>query len=102
MDNFPSGTKSTDESCIMDTDLIQSLADLGGTLASLGFAGWLIVYLLKLQVHERTEWMQKDSDNDKALQDLIGKTNERSSKMEESVTLLTEVLRRFELKLDKI
>jgi hypothetical protein len=46
--------------------------------------------------------MQKDSDNDRALQDLIGKTNERSSKMEESVTLLTEVLRRFELKLDKI
>ena len=86
----------------MDTDLIQSLADLGGTLASLGFAGWLIVYLLKLQVHERTEWMQKDSDNDRALQDLIGKTNERSSKMEESATLLTEVLRRFELKLDKI
>ena len=86
----------------MDTDLIQSLADLGGTLASLGFAGWLIVSLLKLQVHERTEWMQKDSDNDRALQDLIGKTNERSSKMEESVTLLTEVLRRFELKLDKI
>ena len=86
----------------MDTDLIQSLADLGGTLASLGFAGWLIVYLLKLQVHERTEWMQKDSDNDKALQDLIGKTNDRSGKMEESVTLLTEVLRRFESKLDKI
>jgi hypothetical protein len=86
----------------MDTDLIQSLADLGGTLASLGFAGWLIVYLLKLQVSERTSWMEKDSENDRALQDLIGKTNERSSKMEESVTLLTEVLRRFELKLDKI
>jgi len=86
----------------MDTDLIQSLADLGGTLASLGFAGWLIVYLLKLQVAERDSWMEKDSENDRALQDLIGKTNERSSKMEESVTLLTEVLRRFELKLDKI
>ena len=86
----------------MDTDLIQSLADLGGTLASLGFAGWLIVYLLKLQVSERTSWMEKDSENDRALQDLISKTNERSSKMEESVTLLTEVLRRFELKLDKI
>jgi len=87
---------------MMDTDLIQSLADLGGTLASLGFAGWLIVYLLKLQVAERDSWMEKDSENDRALQDLIGKTNERSSKMEESVTLLTEVLRRFELKLDKI
>ena len=86
----------------MDTDLIQSLADLGGTLASLGFAGWLIVHLLKLQVHEREEWMRKDSENDKALQDLISRTNERSGKMEESVTLLTEVLRRFEAKLDKI
>ena len=86
----------------MDTDLIKSLADLGGTLASLGFAGWLIVYLLKLQVAERDSWMEKDSENDRALQDLIGKTNDRSSKMEESVTLLTEVLRRFELKLDKI
>ena len=86
----------------MDTDLIQSLADLGGTLASLGFAGWLIVHLLKLQVHEREEWMRKDSENDKALQDLISRTNERSGKMEESVTLLTEVLRRFETKLDKI
>ena len=86
----------------MDTDLIQSLADLGGTLASLGFAGWLIVYLLKLQVAERTSWMEKDSENDAALRSLISSTNERSSKMEESVTLLTEVLRRFELKLDKI
>ena len=87
---------------MMDTDLIQSLADLGGTLASLGFAGWLIVYLLKLQVSERTSWMEKDSENDAALRSLISSTNERSSKMEESVTLLTEVLRRFELKLDKI
>ena len=86
----------------MDTDLIQSLADLGGTLASLGFAGWLIVYLLKLQVAERDSWMQKDSDNDKALQDLITKTNERSGKLEESVTLLTEVLRRFETRLELI
>ena len=86
----------------MDTDLISTLADLGGTLASLGFAGWLIIHLLKLQTQERTDWMQKDSDNDRALQDLISKTNERSSKMEESVTLLTEVLRRFETKLDTI
>ena len=86
----------------MDTDLIQSLADLGGTLASLGFAGWLIVYLLKLQVAERTSWMEKDTQNDEALRALISSTNERSSKMEESVTLLTEVLRRFESKLDKI
>jgi|TARA_R100000501_G_C2602838_1_gene99463 hypothetical protein len=86
----------------MDTDLIQSLADLGGTLASLGFAGFLIIHLLKLQVSEREKWMEKDTESDKALQDLIGKTNDRSSKMEESVTLLTEVLRRFESKLDKI
>ena len=85
----------------MDTDLIATLADLGGTLASLGFAGWLIIHLLKLQTQERTEWMQKDSENDKALQDLIAKTNERSHKMEESVTLLTEVLRRFENVLEK-
>ena len=85
----------------MDTDLIATLADLGGTLASLGFAWWLIIHLLKLQTQERTEWMQKDSENDKALQDLIAKTNERSHKMEESVTLLTEVLRRFENVLEK-
>tara|TARA_E500000305_G_scaffold64456_1_gene51376 strand:- start:795 stop:1055 length:261 start_codon:yes stop_codon:yes gene_type:complete len=85
----------------MDTDLIATLADLGGTLASLGFAGWLIIHLLKLQTQERTDWMQKDSENDKALQDLIAKTNERSHKMEESVTLLTEVLRRFENVLEK-
>ena len=85
----------------METDLISTLADLGGTLASLGFAGWLILYLLKLQTQERSEWMQKDSENDKALQDLIAKTNERSHKMEESVTLLTEVLRRFENVLEK-
>ncbi len=86
----------------MDTDLIGTLADLGGTLASLGFAGWLIVHLLRIQVHEREEGMAKDSQNDQALQDLIAKTNERSSKMEESVVLLTEVLRRFENKLEKI
>ena len=86
----------------MNNDLIKSLADLGGILASLGFAVMLIVHLLKLQVREHEEWMKKDFENDKALQDLISRTNERSSKMEESVTLLTEVLRRFESKLDKI
>ena len=42
----------------MDDSLLATLTDLGGTLASLGFAGWLIVHLLKLQTQkrERERW----------------------------------------------
>jgi len=43
----------------MDTDLIQSLADLGGTLASLGFAGWLMFICSSCKsMRERSGWQR--------------------------------------------
>ena len=83
----------------MDQDLVKMMTDLGGTLGALGFSGWLIVFLLKEHRSERDAWMQKDTENDRQLQDLVRANAERSGKMQESITLLTEVLRRIETRL---
>ena len=83
----------------MEQDLLKLFTDLGGTLGALAFSGWLIVFLLKEHRTERDAWMQKDTDNDRQLQDLVRSNAERSGKMEESIALLTEVLRRIEHRL---
>ena len=76
----------------MDDSLLATLTDLGGTLASLGFAGWLIVHLLKLQTQERERWLAKDDASDAHLRDLIGETNEVLSDMPVAITELREVI----------
>ena len=76
----------------MDDTIFQTIADLGGTLASLAFAGWLIIYLLKLQVAERERWLQKDDASDAHLRELIGETNKVLSDMRVAITELREVI----------
>ena len=76
----------------MDDSLIATLTDLGGTLASLGFAGWLIVHLLKLQTQERERWLAKDDASDTHLRELIGETNKVLSDMRVAITELREVI----------
>ena len=66
-------------------EFISTFADLGGTLGSLAFSGWLVVYLLKIHDKERLEMreafgrergefakerethLSKDSDSDAAM-----------------------------------
>ena len=74
----------------MDDTLLATLTDLGGTLASLGFAGWLIVHLLKLQTQERERWLAKDDASDTHLRELIGETNKVLSDMRVAITELRE------------
>ena len=76
----------------MNDTLLATLTDLGGTLASLGFAGWLIVHLLKLQTQERERWLAKDDASDTHLRELIGETNKVLSDMRVAITELREVI----------
>ena len=76
----------------MDDTLISTLTDFGGTLASLGFAGWLIVHLLKLQTQERERWLAKDDASDTHLRELIGETNKVLSDMRVAKTEFREVI----------
>ena len=76
----------------MDDSLLATLTDLGGTLASLGFAGWLIVHLLKLQTQVRERWLAKDDASDAHLRELIGETNKVLSDMRVAITELREVI----------
>tara|TARA_R100000773_G_C4140978_1_gene67360 strand:+ start:71 stop:355 length:285 start_codon:yes stop_codon:yes gene_type:complete len=59
----------------MPENFVSLLSDLGGTMASLAFAGYLIVYLLKGFAAEREIHLSKDSKNDEALQKLMRESN---------------------------
>ena len=76
----------------MDDRIFQTVADHGGTMALLGFAGWLIVHLLKLQTQERERWLAKDDASDAHLRDLIGEINKVLSEMRVAITELREVI----------
>ena len=51
------------------------VGDLGGTLASLAFAGYLIVYLLRGFAEERKIHLDKDTRNDDELRSLMRERN---------------------------
>lgn len=88
------------------TDMIGAFADLGGTLGALGFASWLVVFLLRQHDTERQEmrksWggerervqqerekeraefteerklhLSKDSDNDLAMRESMARSQEQ-------------------------
>ena len=88
------------------TDMIGAFADLGGTLGALGFASWLVVFLLRQHDTERQEMrkaftaersrvqeerekerhefaeerkvhLEKDSDNDAAMRQSLEKSQEQ-------------------------
>ena len=59
----------------MPDDFVAILGDLGGTMASLAFAGYLIVYLLRGFAEERKIHLDKDSRNDDELRSLMRESN---------------------------
>ena len=95
------------------TDMIGAFADLGGTLGALGFASWLVVFLLRQHDTERQEmrksWgnerervqgerekeraefteerklhLSKDSDNDQAMRESMQRSQEQLLQIVES------------------
>jgi mevalonate kinase len=59
----------------MEPELIQNLADWGGTLGSLLACFWYIRYLTDHFSEERQQWMAKDSESDQALRELMQNSN---------------------------
>jgi hypothetical protein len=103
----------TQNSNMQTTDMIGAFADLGGTLGALGFASWLVVFLLRQHDTERMEmrksWsserervqterekeraeftaernlhLSKDSDNDAAMRESMARSQEQLLQIVES------------------
>lgn len=76
----------------MPENFVQIIGDLGGTMASLAFAGYLIVYLLKGFAEERKIHLDKDSRNDDELRNLMRESNAALiSTMRETNMILAEM-----------
>jgi len=76
----------------MPEDFVAILGDLGGTMASLAFAGYLIVYLLRGFAEERKIHFNKDSRNDDELRSLMRESNAALIKtMEQTNVTLSEM-----------
>jgi hypothetical protein len=59
----------------MDTEMVKSLVDVGGTLAALIACFWYIKFLTERHEIERKLWMDKDTESDKALRELLTDSN---------------------------
>ena len=59
----------------MDPDMVKSLVDVGGTLAALIAGFWYIKFLTERHEIERKLWMDKDTESDKALRELLTDSN---------------------------
>jgi hypothetical protein len=76
----------------MPEQFITMLADLGGTITSLAFAGYLIIYLLKGFEREREIHLNKDRENDTELRILMKESNSTLvATMKETNTVLSEM-----------
>lgn len=76
----------------MPENFVSIISDLGGTMASLAFAGYLIVYLLKGFAEERKIHLDKDSRNDDELRNLTRESNAALiSTMRETNNILAEM-----------
>ena len=85
----------------MDTEMIKQLVDVGGTLAALVACFWYIKFLTERHEVERKLWMDKDTESDKALRELLTDSNRILGDMRnvfnEHTLLLQQLLdRKFE------
>jgi len=73
-------------------NFVSIISDLGGTMASLAFAGYLIVYLLKGFAEERKIHLDKDSRNDDEMRNWMRESNAALiSTMRETNSILAEM-----------
>ena len=77
----------------MPENFVSLLSDLGGTMASLAFAGYLIVYLLRGFAEERKIHLDKDSRNDDELRSLMRESNAALIKTMEQTNLTLSEMR---------
>tara|TARA_Y100000401_G_scaffold69941_1_gene56057 strand:+ start:368 stop:652 length:285 start_codon:yes stop_codon:yes gene_type:complete len=77
----------------MPENFLSIISDLGGTMASLAFAGYLIVYLLKGFAEERKIHLDKDSRNDDELRSLMRESNAALIKTMEQTNLTLSEMR---------
>ncbi len=77
----------------MPDNFLSIISDLGGTMASLAFAGYLIVYLLKGFAEERKIHLDKDSRNDDELRSLMRESNAALIKTMEQTNLTLSEMR---------
>ena len=83
--------------------MLETFADLGGTLGSLLACFWYIKYQSDQFSEREKRWMDKDTENDQALRDLmatsnasliavLNRTNENLKDMEVAISELREVI----------
>lgn len=60
---------------VMDTDMVKQLVDVGGTIFALCACFWYIKYISERHEIERKLWMDKDSESDRALRELLTDSN---------------------------
>lgn len=84
--------------------LISTMADLGGTLGSLLACFWFIKYQADMHAAREKIWLDKDSESDRALRDLMAtsnsqllqvmqQTNQIMQEMTVAITRLEETLK---------
>lgn len=89
----------------MDQSLLSMVSDLGGTLGSLIACFWFIKYQADMHADRERIWLDKDSESDKALRDLMAtsnaqllqvmqQTNQIMQEMTIAITRLEETLKR--------
>jgi ferric-dicitrate binding protein FerR (iron transport regulator) len=87
----------------MEQSMLETFADLGGTLGSLLACFWYIKYQSDQFSEREKRWMDKDTENDQALRDLmatsnasliavLNRTNENLKDMEVAISELREVI----------
>ena len=94
MDYFSSWTRSKDESCIMDIQIILGLIEtLGVPVFVTGACMW---YIYKKDLMHQTEidsWRNKDDTSDERLINLINSTNTRNEEFKVALNDQTSAIR---------
>ncbi len=87
-------------------DMIKQLVDVGGTITALVACFWYIKYLSERHEIERKLWMDKDSESDRALRELLMDSNKILGDMKnvfnEHTILLQQLLDRKIEKISKV
>ena len=59
----------------MNEQMMEMMTNLGGTMTSLVACFWYIKYLTDTHQKRENQWMQKDTESDKALRELQSSTH---------------------------
>lgn len=74
-------------------EVIKSFTDLGGTLGSLLACFWYIKYMTSQHQREREQWMEKDTEADRAILEIVRESNTVLGDLRSTLSEHTEVMR---------